>query len=74
MKLGGQVRYRLVDVESSEREKLEVFGAGQNTSKALITRHFLPMLVWLIVLVAVLFVVRMPIHIHSPTPIIKEKR
>jgi predicted DNA-binding transcriptional regulator AlpA len=38
LRLGGQVRYRLVDVESYERERLEVFGTGQNTSKALISR------------------------------------
>jgi hypothetical protein len=31
------VRYRLVDVESYERERLEVFGTGQNNSKALIS-------------------------------------
>jgi predicted DNA-binding transcriptional regulator AlpA len=37
LRLGGQVRYRLVDVESYERERLEVFGTGQNNSKALIS-------------------------------------
>jgi len=37
LRLGGQVRYRLVDVESYEREKMEVFGTGQKNSKALIS-------------------------------------
>ena len=37
LRLGGQVRYRLVDVESYERERLEVFGTGKNNSKALIS-------------------------------------
>jgi hypothetical protein len=37
LRLGGQVRYPLVDVESYERERLEVFGTGQNNSKALIS-------------------------------------
>jgi predicted DNA-binding transcriptional regulator AlpA len=37
LRMGGQVRYRLVDVESYERESLEVFGTGQNNSKALIS-------------------------------------
>jgi predicted DNA-binding transcriptional regulator AlpA len=37
LRLGGQVRYRLVDVESYERERLEVFGTGQNNLKALIS-------------------------------------
>ncbi len=37
LRLGGQLRYRLVVVESYERERLEVFGTGQNNSKALIS-------------------------------------
>jgi len=37
LRLGGQVRYRLVDVESYERERLEVFGTDRNNSKALIS-------------------------------------
>ena len=37
LRLGGQVRYRLVDVESYEREWLEVFGNGQSNSKKLIS-------------------------------------
>jgi predicted DNA-binding transcriptional regulator AlpA len=37
LRLGGQVRYRLVDVESYECERMEVFGTGQNNSKALIS-------------------------------------
>jgi transposase-like protein len=36
-RLGGQVRYPLVDVESYERERMEVFGTDQNNSKALIS-------------------------------------
>jgi len=31
------VRYRLVEVESYERERLEVFCTGKNNSKALIS-------------------------------------
>lgn len=34
LRLGGQVRYRLVDVESYEREKMEVFGNGQKKFKS----------------------------------------
>jgi predicted DNA-binding transcriptional regulator AlpA len=37
LRLGGQVRYRLVDVESYECERMEVFGTGQNNLKALIS-------------------------------------
>ena len=37
LRLGGQVRYRLVDVESYERERLEVFGTDKNNLKALIS-------------------------------------
>ena len=37
LRLRGQERYRLMDVESYEREWLEVFGTGQNNSKALIS-------------------------------------
>ena len=37
LKLGGQVRYRLVDVESYERKRMEIFGTSQNNLKALIS-------------------------------------
>lgn len=37
LRLGGQVRYRLVDVESYECERMEVFGTSHNNSKALIS-------------------------------------
>lgn len=37
LRLGGQVRYRLVNVESYERERMEVFGTGKNNSKEFIS-------------------------------------
>ena len=37
LRLGGQVRYRLVDVESYERERMEVFGTDKNNPKELIS-------------------------------------
>ncbi len=40
LRLGGQVRYRLVDVESYAREILEVFGTDQNNLKVLISAVF----------------------------------
>ena len=37
LRLGGQVRYRLVDVESCECARMEVFGTGQNNLKTRIS-------------------------------------